>query len=109
MSPSIKQVLATIVERLHRQYQPERVILYGSYAYGNPTSDSDIDLFIIKDSTDNRVKRAIAVRRILSDSTRRIPVSPRIYTPFEVKERLAMGDQFVEEILTRGIVLYERS
>jgi len=109
MTPSLPPLLAQIVERLREEYRPERIILYGSYAYGTPNEDSDIDLFIVKESPLNRIMRAVEVRRILTDPKRRISISPRVYTPSEVTERLALGDQFVEEVMKRGVTLYEQA
>lgn len=104
----IRKLILDIVDRLKREYEPERIILYGSYAYGKPTEDSDIDLFIVKDTDKRRVDRFVEVSRLLYDQERRISVSPMVYTPKEVEERLSLGDDFVEEILTRGEVLYVR-
>ena len=50
---SLKQIVDTIVD----QYQPEKIMLFGSYAYGNPDSDSDIDLLIIKDTSERFIDR----------------------------------------------------
>ncbi len=108
ITSSLSPILSRIVERLAEEYRPERIILYGSYAYGTPNEDSDIDLFIVKESPLNRIMRAVEVRRILTDPKRRISISPRVYTPSEVIERLALGDQFVEEVIKRGVTLYER-
>jgi predicted nucleotidyltransferase len=97
-----------IVEKLIREYNPLKIILFGSYAYGNPKKDSDIDLFILKNTDERRVDRFVHVKRIVYDPSRTVPVSPLVYTPDEVQTRLKMGDDFVEEILQKGVVLYEK-
>jgi hypothetical protein len=56
-----------------------------SYARGRPTEDSDIDLFIVKDTDDRTVDRCVRVKRLIYDSQLRIPVSPLVYTPHELR------------------------
>ncbi|MBM3326090.1 MAG: nucleotidyltransferase domain-containing protein [Calditrichaeota bacterium] len=60
----IEPILKEIVEVLVREYQPELIILYGSYAYGNPTRHSDIDLFIVKETEKNRFERNVEAARL---------------------------------------------
>ncbi len=106
--PAIKKVILDIVERLKERYQPEKIILYGSFAYGEPNEDSDIDLLIIKDTGERPIDRRIAVRTIVSDIRGGFPFSPLVVTPAEVNSRLEIGDQFFETLLSRGEVLYAR-
>jgi len=102
-------LLQEILERIVRGYTPERVIIFGSYAYGEPDEESDIDLLIIKKTEQRPIERWTELKRMLRDQGRLISVSPLVYTPQEVEERLAMGDMFLEEVLERGKTLYERS
>jgi len=104
----LRKLILEVVDQIKREYEPEKIILYGSYAYGKPTEDSDIDLFIVKETDKRRVDRFVEVKRLIYEPRRRISISPLVYTPEEVVERLASGDDFVEEILTRGEVLYAR-
>ncbi|MBI2908096.1 MAG: nucleotidyltransferase domain-containing protein [Chloroflexi bacterium] len=104
----IRALIEKVVERIKAGYDPEKIILYGSYAHGKPTRDSDIDLFIIKDTDKRRVDRFVEVSRLLDEWEHQISISPLVYNPEEVKQRLAMGDDFVEDIMTRGEVLYAR-
>ncbi len=82
------------------------MILFGSHARGTPRSESDIDLLIIKETSERFIDRWTRVRRILSDPQRAIPFETLVLTPQEVAKRLAIGDQFVETILREGTVLY---
>jgi len=109
MEGDIKTLLSEIVERLKNEYKPIKIILFGSYAYGKPGEDSDIDLLILKNTSRRRVDRFIEVKKIIYNPNRKIPVSPLVYTPEELEERLRIGDDFVKEILQKGIVLYERA
>jgi predicted nucleotidyltransferase len=99
-------MLDAIVKRLAQEYQPRRVILYGSQAYGAPGPASDIDLLIVKDSPASPYQRAVQVRRLLRDPQRRIPVDVLVITPAELEVRLTRGDQFLQAILSQGEVLY---
>ena len=105
----VETIIPEIVEKLKREYDPLKIILFGSYVYGNPTKDSDIDLFTLKNTCERRVDRFVSVKRIIYDSRRKIPVSPLVYTPDELEERLKIGDDFIREIIQKGIVLYERA
>jgi predicted nucleotidyltransferase len=104
----IRKLISEVVEKIKKEYQPEKIILFGSYAYGTPTEDSDIDLFIIKETDKRRVDRFVEVRKLIYRPERRISIQPLVYTPKEIEKRLAIGDQFVEEVLTRGELLYAK-
>ena len=95
-----------MVRKLAAEYAPEKVILYGSCAYGRARPDSDIDLLIIKQTSERLIDRWTTVRRILSDPHRTVPLETLVLTPDELKQRLAIGDQFIAEIVERGTVLY---
>ena len=103
----VDQLIARIAERIGREYKPQQIILFGSYARGRPTEDSDIDLFIVKDTDARMVDRFVEVKQLIYDPQLRIPVSPLVYTPEELEERLDMGDDFVKEVMSEGKVLYE--
>lgn len=103
----IDHVIDGIVKKLANEYAPQRVILFGSYAYGNPTPDSDIDLLIIKDTSERFLERWVTVRRILSDPHRKFALETLVLTPKELAQRLAVGDHFILEVLEKGRALYE--
>lgn len=109
MIEQIQHTIEQIVHRLIESYQPQQVILFGSLAYGEPTGDSDIDLLIIKETTETPLERRVRVRQLVSDPERRIPFSPLVLTPDELAHRLALGDPFYREILHRGKVFYARN
>jgi len=107
MTSELKALLDAIVQKLIKYFAPQKVILYGSYAYGNPEPDSDLDLLIIKETSERFIDRWQSVRRILSDPNRMSPIETLILTPGEISDRIARGDQFIAEILKKGRVLYE--
>lgn len=102
----IKEITQGILQKLVTDYTPQKVILFGSHVYGSPGPDSDIDLLIIKETLDRFIDRWVTVKRILTGIHRSIPVEPLVLTPAEIENRLAMGDQFIAEILEKGEVLY---
>ncbi len=102
----VRKLILDIVNKIVNEYHPQRIILFGSYAYGNPDRDSDIDLLIIKDTDKRPIDRRVAVRRIVSDPKRDIPFEPIVITSQELQRRIEVGDQFVGEILSNGEVLY---
>lgn len=96
----IKNLCKEIVDR----FRPQKVILFGSYAYGVPTPDSDIDLLVVM-PFDGRVHdQAVKIRRDL-DST--YPIDLLVRTPEQIRERVEMEDFFMREIVEQGKVLYE--
>ncbi len=100
--------MTQIVEVLVNKYQPDQIILFGSLAYGTPDEDSDIDLFIVKETDESPIKRRVHVRQLVADPQRRIPLSPLVLTSGELASRIALDDPFYKTILERGKVLYER-
>ncbi len=108
IKPNPKEIIPEVVEKIKENYKPQKIILFGSYAYGKPTKDSDIDLFIIKNTRENRIDRFVNVKRIIYNPDFKIPISPLVYTPKELKKRLKEGDDFVREIISKGDVLYEK-
>jgi predicted nucleotidyltransferase len=102
VSETLPKAILRIVQELH----PEKIILFGSYAYGAPTPDSDVDLLVVMDSTAPSKDRSWAVSRLLIP--RPFPIDILVRTPQEIRKALEMGDFFIEEIITRGKVLYER-
>jgi predicted nucleotidyltransferase len=102
-------LLAAMTERIVTACQPEKVVLFGSYAYGTPHENSDVDLFVImkpkypEETNHQRVMRVTDVAKVPY-----LPMDVIVRTPEEVKKRLNMGDFFIREICERGKVLYER-
>ncbi|MBI5327700.1 MAG: nucleotidyltransferase domain-containing protein [Deltaproteobacteria bacterium] len=107
---SIKNILQHIAEKIRDNYHPEKIILFGSYAYGKPNENSDVDIVVIKKGLVNTpsIERSVAIRRILAEENRFLPLTPLVYTPEEIDNRLSLGDDFIIEVLERGKVLYAR-
>lgn len=105
--PPVAETLPSAIERIVSKLRPEKIILFGSYAYGNPTPDSDVDLLVIMKTKAKEVDRYIAVSNLLYP--RQFPVDILVKTPKEIEvESRKKGNFFLREILTKGKVLYER-
>jgi predicted nucleotidyltransferase len=96
--------LEDATEKLIRDYNPERIILFGSYETEAQTAGSDIDLLIIKKTGKRPIDRRIEVERLLSP--RSLPLDLTVYTPDEVRELFSAGSPFIEEVLETGRLLY---
>src|SRR5438477_8535935 len=97
---AIRRFVNQIVERFH----PDKIILFGSYAYGSPTPDSDVDLLVVM-PTRNQVAQAIRIDETIE---RGFFMDLLVRTPKILEQRLRWGDWFLREIVTRGKVLYEK-
>jgi predicted nucleotidyltransferase len=86
-------------------FQPDKVILFGSYAYGTPHEDSDVDILVIM-ATRNKHGQRVKIRMAL---TAPFPMDLLVRTPKEMKWRLEEGDLFHTEIVSKGKVLYEKA
>ncbi|RJP77353.1 MAG: nucleotidyltransferase domain-containing protein [Candidatus Zixiibacteriota bacterium] len=102
----VSAVLDAMLDKLIAEYSPLQVILFGSYAYGEPGPDSDLDLLIIKDCTERFLERWVEVQALLTGMHPSLPVETLVLTPQEINHRLSIGDQFIAEILDKGKVLY---
>ena len=90
--------------QIGRQFGAQQVILFGSYARGEVTEDSDVDLLVIGLFKGRSVDKSVEIRLKLRPS---FPVDLLVRTPEKVRQRLEMGDSFLREILEEGKVLYE--
>lgn len=102
-----KVLIRDVVNKIVKEVKPDKVILFGSYSWGKPTSDSDLDLLIIKESTLRRDKRAMEIDKLFAD--RQFPLDVIVYTPEEVGQCVKLEGSFVKEILEHGEVLYDRA
>ena len=92
-------------EAVARKFRPEKIILFGSYGYGQPTEDSDVDLLVIMPRTRAHGERMSV--RIRHAVPRDFPLDLLVRTPAEVSKRLRWGDFFLREVMEKGEVLYE--
>ena len=93
-----------LCQRIAAAYQPEKIILFGSHAYGTPTPESDVDLLIVMDYEGPSIEQTLKIHNELDIVT---PVDFLVRTPREVIARLQDGDMFMVDIMQRGKVMYE--
>ena len=101
----MNHILDDIIARILGVARPDRIILFGSLAWGDPDEESDIDLLVIMDTDESRATRAIRLGRLFRP--RPAPLDILVMTPEEVTERVELGDPFIQDILSRGRVLFE--
>jgi predicted nucleotidyltransferase len=102
----VEEKLKEITQKLVREFQPEKVILFGSWAWGTPTRDSDVDLFIVQDASEST--RETARRVDGSIFPRPFPIDIIVYRPEQVERRMQLGDFFIKKILNEGRTLYAK-
>jgi uncharacterized protein len=101
-----EQKLQAVVDKIVKEYQPEKIILFGSWAWGEPHKWSDMDLFIVKESNKDPIERIRDVYRIIFGAG--IPTDVLVYTPSQTQKRLKDGDPFLRRIFHSGKILYAK-
>ncbi|MBM3254211.1 MAG: nucleotidyltransferase domain-containing protein [Candidatus Omnitrophica bacterium] len=99
---NLQTQLIELAEKIKRRFNPHKIILFGSYAYGKPTEGSDVDFLIIMDTDIPLRKQASLIRREL---TGLIPIDIIVRTPEQVEERIKLGDFFIKQIVQKGVIL----
>ena len=94
------------VDELAKRFHPERIILFGSCAYGTPNRDSDVDLLVVMDFEGRPQEQTFEIRRALPRS---FPLDLLVRRPEEIRRRIKLGDFFMREIIEKGVVLYDRT
>jgi uncharacterized protein len=93
-----------VCDQIAREFRPQKIVLFGSYAYGRPTPDSDVDLLVIMPLQGRATDQTVAISQRLDH---RFPIDLLVRSPEEVEQRLAWNDFFLREITAKGKVLYE--
>ncbi|HTU18049.1 MAG TPA: nucleotidyltransferase domain-containing protein [Gemmataceae bacterium] len=98
-----------LIRRFARQvaerFQPDKIILFGSYAYGTPHADSDVDILVVMPAR-NQLDQAVRIELACDPP---FPLDIIVRTPKNMKWRLEEGDSFLREIVSKGKALYEKS
>ena len=100
--------ISLIVDQIRKE-QPEKIILFGSYAYGTPDYDSDIDLLIIKNISESELRDfRIGIKMKLWELIKKwnVPIDIIVDNQERIDQRIQDGDMFYKEIITRGNVIY---
>jgi predicted nucleotidyltransferase len=99
------RVIRRFVRQVAEQFHPEKIILFGSYAYGIPHEDSDVDILVVMPAR-NQLDMAFKIRSTIDPP---FPVDIKVRTPKNMRWRLEAGDWFLREVVARGKVLYEQT
>ncbi len=99
-------VIKAYCREIAAKFDPERIILFGSHAYGDPSPDSDVDLLVVMEFDGRPVDKAYEIRRSARSP---FPLDLLVRRPSEVHRRIDLGDPFLKEIVENGKELYERS
>ena len=101
------QKIQAVADKIAKEYQPEKIILFGSYAWGKPHKDSDVDLFVIKETENSRTTAREIDRSIFP---RQFAIDLIVHTPEETEKSVNENKNlFIEDILRHGKVLYSNS
>jgi predicted nucleotidyltransferase len=95
-----------VAQQIVERFDPERIILFGSHAYGQPGPDSDVDMLVVMDTPLKETEQAV---RICQAIDYHFGLDLIVRRPETVARRLALGDSFLAELLNKGKVLYERA
>jgi uncharacterized protein len=87
------------------QFDPDKIILFGSHAYGEPHADSDVDILVVMPAR-NEIDQAVRIDRAIDPF---FPLDLIVFSPKNIAWRLKEGDSFLREIMTKGKVLYEKA
>ncbi len=102
-----QEAIDDIVRQIVEKFQPQKIILFGSYAYGDPRPESDVDLLVVMETSLKESRQALLIDQNLDRDLFGLDILVR--TPQVLAERIALGDSFLKEIALRGKVLYEAS
>jgi predicted nucleotidyltransferase len=101
-------LLQEIIARITKYFMPERIILFGSYGYGKPDRDSDIDLLIIKEGVGSKRREAVKIRKVLRGLKRPFDIIVTTPEEFEFYRKEWINSVFAEAE-KKGVVVYERA
>jgi predicted nucleotidyltransferase len=99
-----KSIIYRFAREVAERFHPEKIILFGSHAYGKPHADSDVDILVIMPCR-NQLDQAFKIHDTLRPP---FPLHIIVRTPYNIAWRLKEGESFHSEIVSKGKVLYEK-
>jgi predicted nucleotidyltransferase len=100
------QVISALAQRIAEKFCPLQIILFGSYAYGHPRPESDVDILVVMETSLKESEQALQIRQALNVL---FGLDLIVYTPENLAQRIAWGDSFLREVTQQGVILYESS
>jgi predicted nucleotidyltransferase len=108
---SLRRLLPKEIKRLcaeiAREFHPDKIVLFGSHAYGKPRPESDVDLLVIMPFEGSPFRQAATILGHIVQTVGVLPLDLVVRTSQQVQERIQIGDTFMQEIIERGRVMYE--
>jgi predicted nucleotidyltransferase len=101
--PITQEQIQEYSDRIAAEFKPERIILFGSYAYGTPTADSDVDLLVVMPFEGHPARKALDILNRIDPP---FAMDLLVHSPEELRQRLAWNDYFLREIVEQGRELY---
>ena len=98
------QRIQQVSDEIARRFRPERIILFGSYAYGTPTEDSDVDLLVVMPFEGRERAKAMEIKRTVGVD---FAMDLLVYDPKYLQQRIEWEDWFLREVTEKGRLLYE--
>lgn len=95
----------SLIHQITDRFQPEQIILFGSYAYGEPDRDSDVDLLLVMNYKGPAREQAVKVIQALDYH---FPLDLLVRSREQISKRIDQGDFFLREVLEKGQVLYDK-
>ncbi len=102
-----RKQIRLVCDAIVQEFHPEKIVLFGSYAYGKPRPDSDVDLLVTMPFEGSPFRQAAVILGHVVHTLGVLPLDLLVRTPDQVRERLQIGDGFIREISERGKVMYE--
>src|SRR5712691_1504825 len=99
------RVIRRFARQVAEKFQPDKIILFGSYAYGTPHEDSDVDILVVMPAR-NQLDQAFKIHCAIEPP---FPLGIIVRTPKNMKWRLEEGESFLTEVMSKGKVLYEKA
>ena len=101
---ALKEGLSKVIRQIVEQFYPQRIVLFGSYAYGEPHEGSDLDLLVVMETEENPLH---AAARIAASIEHPFPLDILVIRPSDLEVSLEQGNVFETEVIKKGITLYE--
>ncbi len=101
-----QEAIDEVVRQIAEKFRPQKIIIFGSYARGNPRPESDVDILVVMATELKESQQSLLIRHHLNLF---FGLDLILYTPKHLEERIAMGDYFVQDVLKEGKVVYEGS
>jgi len=99
-----QQAIDDVVRQIVEKYRPQKIILFGSYARGNPRPESDVDLLVVMETAQKELRQSLEICRSIDYH---FGLDLIVRTPQNLAERINLGDSFLQEIMREGKIVYE--